>query len=202
VSWNVFEEPAPGRFALNETAKELLDPGQRLGLDLEGIGGRCAHAWSTLLTVVRTGKPAYREIFGLPFWEGLAAHPEIAASFDLLMGPTGHGAPNPEFQITGGWTSVRTVVDVGGGTGALLAAILRARPEIRGILADLPRTVTRLRQDLPGGRRGRPRHGRWAELLRLPAGRRGPLSARRGVERPADREAQYPPCSNHLVRFW
>ena len=46
----VFVERAPGRFALNEASRQLLDPGVRLGLDLEGIGGRFAHAWGTLLT--------------------------------------------------------------------------------------------------------------------------------------------------------
>ena len=45
--------------------------------------------------------------------------------------------------ITGGWESVRTVVDVGGGTGSLLAEILRARPTVRGTLVDLPATVAR-----------------------------------------------------------
>ena len=119
----------------------LLDPQQRIGLDLEGIGGRMAHAWSTLLTYVRTGAPAYQELFGLPFWEDLDAHPEIGASFDALIGPVGHGTPNPEFQISGGWESVRSVVDVGGGTGAMLAELLRKRPEIHGTLVDLPRTV-------------------------------------------------------------
>jgi len=137
----VFEETAPGRFALNRVSRGLLDPQQRIGLDLEGIGGRMAHAWSTLLTYVRTGAPAYQEIFGLPFWEDLDAHPEVGASFDALIGPVGHGTPNPEFQISGGWDSVRSVVDVGGGTGAMLAELLRKRPGIRGTLVDLPRTV-------------------------------------------------------------
>jgi len=141
VGKGVFEETTPGRFALNETARGLLDPRQRIGLDLEGIGGRMAYAWGTLLTYVRTGAPGYQELFGLPFWEDLDAHPRIGASFDALIGPTGHGIPNPEFQITGGWASVRTVVDVGGGTGAMLAEILRTRPEINGTLVDLPRTV-------------------------------------------------------------
>src|SRR5207244_8707475 len=45
--------------------------------------------------------------------------------------------------LTGDWESVRTVVDVGGGTGSLLAEILRARPKVRGTLVDLPRTVAR-----------------------------------------------------------
>jgi len=143
VSKGLFEEPAPGRFALNETARALLEEPIRLGLDLGGIGGRMAHAWGTLLSAVRTGRPAYHEAFGRGFWDDLDAHPDIAASFDALMGP-GHGVPDPEVLLDpADWNSVRTVVDVGGGTGALLAEILRARPAVRGILVDLPRTVAR-----------------------------------------------------------
>src|SRR5262245_57163883 len=41
----VFEETAPGRFALNQVSRGLLDPQGRIGLDLNGIGGRMAHAW-------------------------------------------------------------------------------------------------------------------------------------------------------------
>jgi SAM-dependent methyltransferase len=96
-----------------------------------------------LLQAVRTGAPAYHEVFGRPFWEDLEAHPDIAADFDALMGPAGHGDPNPDIQITGGWEAVHTVVDVGGGTGALLAGILKTRPAVRGILVDLPATVAR-----------------------------------------------------------
>jgi hypothetical protein len=139
----VFTEPEPGRFALNEAAKQLLDPAMRLGLDLDGFGGRMAYAWTTLLTAVQTGSPAYHEVFGLPFWEDLDAHPDIAAEFDALMGPPGHGTPDPEVLVNGDWDSVNTVVDVGGGTGALLAEVLRTRPGLRGTLVDLPRTVAR-----------------------------------------------------------
>lgn len=139
VSKGVFTEPAPGRFGLTEAARGLRDP--FLGLD--GIGGRMAHAWGTLLTYVRTGRPAYHEVFGRPWWEDLAANPEIGAEFDALMGPAGHGTPNPDIELRDGWTGVRTIVDVGGGTGAMLAEILRARPELRGTLVDLPGTVAR-----------------------------------------------------------
>src|SRR5690349_20830682 len=45
VSKGVFEEPERGRFALNAFARGLLDEPLRRGLDLEGIGGRMAHAW-------------------------------------------------------------------------------------------------------------------------------------------------------------
>jgi 2,7-dihydroxy-5-methyl-1-naphthoate 7-O-methyltransferase len=142
VGKGLFEEPAPGRFALNEASRGLLDPAQIIALDLNGLGGRFAYAWGTLPTYVRTGKPAYQEIFGLPFWADLDAHPQIAADFDALIGPTGHGMPSPDFDISGGWSAVRTVVDVGGGTGAMLSQILRRWPDLHGILVDLPRTVS------------------------------------------------------------
>jgi hypothetical protein len=139
VGRGVFTQPAPGRFALNDTARQLL--GARLGFDLDGIGGRMAYAWGGLLSAVRTGRPAYQEVFGRPFWDDLEAHPEVAASFDALMGPPGHGTPDPDVLVDGDWHDVHHVVDVGGGTGALLAEVLRAHPHVRGTLVDLPRVV-------------------------------------------------------------
>jgi 2,7-dihydroxy-5-methyl-1-naphthoate 7-O-methyltransferase len=141
VGKGVFEESPPGHFALNEAARVLLDPSSHLGLDLEGIGGRMAHAWGTLLTYVRTGEPGYRERFGMSFWEDLDAHPSVGASFDALIGPPGHGTPKADIEINGGWDSVRRVVDVGGGTGAMLAQLLQKWRHLTGTLVDLPRTV-------------------------------------------------------------
>jgi SAM-dependent methyltransferase len=60
-----------------------------------------------------------------------------------LIGPMGHGRPSGQFEIQGGWDSIGSVVDVGGGTGAMLAEILRVRPGVTGILVDLPSTVAR-----------------------------------------------------------
>jgi 2,7-dihydroxy-5-methyl-1-naphthoate 7-O-methyltransferase len=143
VGKGVFEEPSPGQMALNEPSRALLESSVHLGLDLDGIGGRMAYAWSSLLRAVRSGNPAYHEVFGRPFWEDLDEHPDVAASFDALMGPAGHGFPDPDVLIAGDWDSVHTVVDVGGGTGTLLAGILRAHLNVRGILVDLPRTIAR-----------------------------------------------------------
>ena len=140
VSQGVFTEESPGRFACNRAAEQLAS---MPFLDLDGIGGRMAHTWGTLLDYVRTGQPAYQQVFGRPFWEDLAAHPQIAAEFDALMGPAGHGVPDFDIELSGGWDAVRTVVDVGGGTGAMLASLLRRHPRARGILVDLPGTVAR-----------------------------------------------------------
>jgi predicted enzyme related to lactoylglutathione lyase len=93
-----------------------------------------------------TGQPAYQKVFGRPFWEDLAAHPDVAADFDALMGPAGHGTPDYDIELAGGWDAVRTMVDVGGGTGAMLAALLRRHPHVRGILVDLPGTVAQAGQ--------------------------------------------------------
>jgi SAM-dependent methyltransferase len=143
ASKGIFEQPEPGRFRLNEAAQGFLEPATMLGLDLDGIGGRMSYAWGTLLSFARTGRPAYHEAFGLPFWEDLEAHPAVAESFDALIGPAGHGDPNAEFEISGGWDRVRTLVDVGGGTGAMLAAILKRWPHLHGTLVELPRTAAR-----------------------------------------------------------
>ncbi|MCC6390462.1 MAG: hydroxyneurosporene methyltransferase, partial [Bryobacterales bacterium] len=144
IAKGIFEEPEPGRFSLNEAARRFLAEGSLPGLDPDSFGGRMAHAWNTLLSAVRTGKPAYQQVFGRPYWEDLDANPGISAAFDAMMGPAGHGTADPDILLDpAGWSSIRTVVDVGGGTGALLAEVLRAHPGTRGILVDLPRTVAR-----------------------------------------------------------
>jgi 2,7-dihydroxy-5-methyl-1-naphthoate 7-O-methyltransferase len=148
IERGLFTENSPGIIGLNEPARRLLDPGIRLGFDLDGFGGRMAGAWSTLLDTVRQGEPGYQHAFGLPFWQDLDAHPDLAAEFDALMGPVGHGLPDPDILVTGDWDSVRTVVDVGGGTGALLGEILRAHAHLRGVLVDRPSTLMRARQAL------------------------------------------------------
>ncbi len=143
IAKGLFEEQPTGHFSLNEAAKPLLDPNSRLGFDLDRFGGRMAHSWGTLLTAVRSGSPAYQDYFGLPFWEDLEAHPDIAEDFDALIGPPGHGTPDPDILVDDDWDGVRAVVDVGGGTGALLAEILRRHPDIVGTLVDFPRTIER-----------------------------------------------------------
>jgi hypothetical protein len=141
----VFRRDGDGRFALNDAAQQLLDPGRRFDLDLNGIGGRMSGAWATLPEFLRTGRPAYDQAFGMPFWDDLAAHSDVGASFDALMGPLGHGSFDPDLPLRRGWDGVLSVADVGGGTGAMLVEVLHAHPDMRGTLVDLPGTVERAR---------------------------------------------------------
>jgi hypothetical protein len=138
----VFTLVEPDSYALNAAAGGLLHPTLRVGLGLDGIGGRMAGVWSGLLASVRGGRTAFAEVFGRDFWADLDAHEDIADSFDALMGPAGHGEPDADLELSGGWDDVRTVVDVGGGSGGLLAALLVSRPALTGTLVDLPRAAT------------------------------------------------------------
>jgi hypothetical protein len=141
VAMGVFVQESPGRYGLNRAAEDLRRAAPFL--NLYGIGSRFALAWGSLLAYVRTGRPAYHQLFGRPFWDDLAAHPALAAEFDALMGPAGHGVTDYDIELAEGWDGVEAVVDVGGGTGSLLAELLRRHPDVRGTLVDLPATAGR-----------------------------------------------------------
>ncbi|MGH3752550.1 MAG: methyltransferase [Pseudonocardiaceae bacterium] len=138
----VFTEPEPGTFGLTEIGRLLLDdaPFQlRAWLDLDGIG-RADLAFGGLLKSVRTGGPAYQDVHGKPFWEDLEADHELSASFDALMEQNRKNT-NPAILAGYDWESVDHVVDVGGGRGSLLEALLTAHPGMNGTLVDLPATA-------------------------------------------------------------
>ncbi len=74
----------------------------------------------------------------------------VADMDETLKQATRHGGqileppvPDYDVELSDGWDAVRTIVDVGGGTGAMLASLLRQHPQACGILVDLPGTVAR-----------------------------------------------------------
>jgi 2,7-dihydroxy-5-methyl-1-naphthoate 7-O-methyltransferase len=148
VQHGVFTEPRPGRFAANQTAAMMRtgEPGAAW-LDLDGFGGRMDLAFTALAHTVRTGEPAWEQVFGLPFWDYLDANPAISASFDATMAVDGG---NSAVADRYDWTAVRHVADIGGGTGTLIAEVLRRNPGLRGTVVDLPETAARARQYLAG----------------------------------------------------
>ncbi len=148
VAHGVFTERRPGRFAANQTAAMLRtgEPGL-MWLDLDGFGGRMDLAFTGLAHTVRTGEPAWQQVFGLPFWDYLDANPAISASFDATMAVDGGNSAVAERYD---WAAVRHVADIGGGTGTLIAEVLQRNPRLRGTLADLPETAARAREYLAG----------------------------------------------------
>ena len=90
---------------------------------------------------IRTGEPAFDQIYGKHFFDYLADHPEDAEIFNASM--TAHHNPATISVVAEGYDFSRfsTIVDIGGGHGALLQGILAANPKLRGILFDLPEVV-------------------------------------------------------------
>jgi hypothetical protein len=97
-------------------------------------------AWGDLLHSVRTGEPAFDRIFGMSNFEYWEHNSEAGAIHDAFFRGMSR-ATNAPIVAAYDFSRFGTVVDVGGSTGALLAAILQAHPGVRGILFDLPHVV-------------------------------------------------------------
>ena len=139
-----------GEYALTARGDALRDDHphrMRARLDIEGAVGRADLAFVQLLHTVRTGRPAYPAEFGHSFWEDVASDATLSASFDALMGSDVE-AEAPAIVSAYDWGSLGHVVDVGGGNGALLIALLRAYPILSGTVVDLPGAVEAARKAL------------------------------------------------------
>ena len=99
-----------------------------------------ARTWGELLHSVRTGESAYQHVHGMDAWEYRATHPESAAVFDAAMTDLSRRTNRSVLEAYD-FSRFGTVVDVGGGRGALLAALLAAHPHQHGVLFDLPHVV-------------------------------------------------------------
>jgi O-methyltransferase domain len=133
-----------GAYSLTASGEALRDDhpdGMRAVLDMEGAIGHADLSYIRLLHSVRTGLPAYPELYGTTFWEDLAANPERSGSFyeRLEEQATAWG---PAVASGYPWDKLEHVVDVGGGAGSLLAALLTRFPALSGTIVDLP-AVTR-----------------------------------------------------------
>lgn len=101
----------------------------------------CWDPWGQLRYSVMTGKTAFDHLYGTDAWSYRAAHPEVntlfnAATRALSTGRRDTIASHYDFSRFG------TVVDVGGGNGALIAEILARNPTVRGVLFDQPHVVS------------------------------------------------------------
>jgi hypothetical protein len=107
---------------------------QLLGADYEWA------SWGELLHSVRTGENAARHALGTDVWEHRRQHPADSEVFDAAM-RTFSAADAPALLGAYDFGRHRVIADIGGGTGALLAALLRALPAVKGILFDQPQVV-------------------------------------------------------------
>jgi SAM-dependent methyltransferase len=136
----VFAEPEPGRFALTDTGHFLRSdvPGSVYDLVRLSSVEEFQRTWAHAAHTLRTGKPAFDAVHGRSLSEYLAANAELAALFHRAM----NSSAAAQTVLAGyDFAAARHVVDVGGGEGGLLAAVLAAHPHLTGTVFDLLEVV-------------------------------------------------------------
>lgn len=109
-------------------------------LHMDSAAGRGELAFVELAHSIATGQAAYPRRYGQDFYDDLAEHPHLRASFDRQM-TLRFRERIPQIVAGYDWSRFSTVVDVGGGAGTLLAAVLAAHPGMHGHLVDLELTA-------------------------------------------------------------
>jgi hypothetical protein len=149
TSRGLLSRDTDGRYSLTALGEPLRDNHAsrvRDWLDIEGAG-RAELSFVELLHSVRTGQAAYPAQFGRSFWEDLAAAPERQDSFNVSMSAS-IAERGPSIAAAYGWGALEHVVDVGGGDGSLLIALLERFPRLRGTVIDRPDTADTARKAL------------------------------------------------------
>ncbi|HEY3017956.1 MAG TPA: methyltransferase [Gaiellaceae bacterium] len=137
ASDGVFAEAEPGVFR-NTEASELLRSNEASSWPQFAhlFGATFYEAAATMDP--GTSEQTFERKFGTDFWSWLAANPEERAAFDAAMAGGKEAKADRLAELD--WRGDETVVDVGGGNGALLRALLERQPGLRGIILDLPET--------------------------------------------------------------
>ncbi|HET6289801.1 MAG TPA: methyltransferase [Amycolatopsis sp.] len=145
----VLERTSAGYRTTEYGANLRADAGNGLAglLDINAAGGRGELAFVELAHSVATGQAGYIRRYGQDFWADLAEHPHLRETFDRQM--TQRFLTQVPGLVAGfEWSRFDTIVDVGGGHGSLLAAILKANPSMRGHLVDLAPTAAVAEKEL------------------------------------------------------
>jgi O-methyltransferase domain/Dimerisation domain len=147
ASVGVFAEDEAGQFHLTPMAESLQSavPGSMRAYAITRGEPWIWQPWGALLHGVQTGQVAFEHVFDTGFFSYMADHPEAAAVFDQAM--TGRSSQeNSAITAAYDFANVTRLVDVGGGEGTLLAAILEAYPTMEGVLFDVPPVAARARE--------------------------------------------------------
>jgi hypothetical protein len=149
ASVGVFTEDEGGSFALTPLGDclraEVPQSARATVLLFAGVG--IQDAWKELEYCVRTGEPAYRKRGLADPFAGMAESPEDDANFDAAMASfTRQIATAVAARYD--FAPLRTIIDVGGGNGALLAGLLSAHSHLDGIVFDRPEVAERARKEM------------------------------------------------------
>lgn len=145
-SIGVVHERSHRTFALTPLGATLRTdvPGSLRFFAIEELGENHYPAWEKLLDSVKSGTTAFHQVYGTTKWQYMTEHPEEAGIFNAAMASFS-SVVAPAIVQAYDFSASRTIVDLGGGDGALLSAVLHANASARGILADLPHVAEKAR---------------------------------------------------------
>lgn len=138
-SEGVFMEDGEHRFDSTPLGDTLRSEGLRAIITAE-LGEEHYPAWGHLLHSVQTGEVAFEHVYGMPIWEFFGQNPENAVTFNAAMGDVNamlDGAISHGYDFS----PFSRIVDVGGGSGSLLALVLAQNPNSTGVVFDLPHVI-------------------------------------------------------------
>jgi hypothetical protein len=148
ASAGIFTEDEDGRFSLTPVAENLRsDVPNSLRSFAIMTGTELYQSWGNLLYSVQTGKEGFDKTYGRPFFQYMTEHPDRHTIYDAAMMVHGIAETEPMLDAYD-FSAFETVMDVGGGNGLMLAAILNRHPSIKGILFDLPAVVDRAKETI------------------------------------------------------
>jgi len=137
----IFWEVEPGRF-MNTPASNLLRdrPGGLRNYVFTLTSEAHIGAFANLAHGIRSGESPFAQVNRATYWEYLNARPEENRAFDAMFAEL-RGGEHEAIANAFDWSNVGTVVDVGGGSGSLLATILEKEPHLGGVLLDQPEVL-------------------------------------------------------------
>ncbi len=142
ASYGVLEQHADQTFSLTPLGEALKSdaPGYARSTILTMTGDWAWRAWAEFRHSLETGETTMQKTYGMPLFDYLAQQPELAAQFSEAMNGI-HGGEPPTVAAAYDFSTVGTIVDVGGAIGNMLVHILSRYPQPRGILFDRPHVV-------------------------------------------------------------
>ncbi|HEY9686519.1 MAG TPA: methyltransferase [Coleofasciculaceae cyanobacterium] len=104
------------------------------------LGEENYHAWGNLYRAIQSGESPFEETYGMNAYAYFEQHPDAAGNFNSAMTALVSN-DNAAILESFDFSQFNTIVDVGGGHGMLLSALLKRYSTLRGVLFDLPHVV-------------------------------------------------------------
>lgn len=148
ASAGIFVEDQNGIFSLTPLAECLKeDSPESVKAMAQSAGNVLYKAYNEFLYSIQTGDGGFKKAHGVPIFEYLANNPEEGKIFDRMMTDI-HGDETEPMVNNYDFSVFNTVVDVGGGNGEVISAVLNKNPGVKGILLDVPDVINRSRENI------------------------------------------------------